>query len=87
MQISLSSLETVTWLGFLLTSVSFSVSTLIQQEELIRWHEWVTRTRIQVTEVNVNKMMIKGKEILFELAGRGIQFIRVRVNRGKMTEK
>ena len=46
----------------------------------MRWHpSKVTRTRILVIGVISSKSLIKGKKILFELAG--IQVIRVRVNR------
>ena len=42
----------------------------MQQEELIGWHpSGVTRTRIRVIRVNFSEILIKGKEIYFELAG------------------
>ena len=53
-----------------LTSVNFSVFTLTQQQELMRWHPGgVKRTRICVITVNFSDFLIKGKEIKFELAG------------------
>ena len=49
--------------------VSFSVFTLIQQEELMGWHlSGVTRTRICVIGVNFSEFLIKEKKIEFELA-------------------
>ena len=52
-----------------LTTVSFSVFTLIQQEELTGWHpSWVKGTRIRVIVVNFCDFWMKGKEIYFELA-------------------
>ena len=45
------------------TSVSFGVFTLIQQEELMGWHpSGVKRTRIRVIGVNFSDFYIKGKE-------------------------
>ena len=53
-----------------LTSVNFSVFTLTQQQELMRWHpSGVKRTRICVITVNFSDFLIKGKEIKFKLAG------------------
>ena len=53
---------------------------IIQQDELMKWHQrGVTCFRIRVIRVNFSEILIKGKELSFELA-------RVRVNRVKMTE-
>ena len=53
-----------------LTSVNFSVFTLIQQEKLMGWHpSGVKRTRIRVITVNFSDFLIKGQEIKFKLAG------------------
>ena len=62
---------------------------IIQQEvELMEWHpSGVTRTRIRVIKQNFCEILIRRKEILLELAKRGILVIRVRVNRVKLTEK
>ena len=56
--------------SIVLTSVNFSIFTLTQQEELMRWHpSGVKRTRIRVITVNFSDFLIKGKEIKSELAG------------------
>ena len=50
-------------LPLIVTSVSFSVFTLTQQEELMGWHpSGVKRTRIRVIGVNFSDFDIKGKE-------------------------
>ena len=44
-------------------NVSFSIFTLIQQDELMGWHlSRVKSTRIRVTEVNFSDFLIKGNE-------------------------
>ena len=53
----------------MLTSVSFSVFTVIRQV-LMGWHPGgVRRARIRVIGVNFSEFFIKGKGILFEIAG------------------
>ena len=50
-------------LPLIVTSVSFSVFTLIQQEELMGWHpSGVKSTRIRVIGVNFSGSCIKRKE-------------------------
>ena len=50
-------------LPLIVTSVSFSVFTLTQQEELMGWHpSGVKRIRIRVIGVNFSDFDIKGKE-------------------------
>ena len=50
-------------LPLIVTRVSFSVFTLIQQEELMGWHPCgVKRTRIRVIGVNFSDSLIKGRE-------------------------
>ena len=50
-------------LPLIVTSVSFGVFTLIQQEELMGWHpSGVKRTRIRVIGVNFGDFCVKGKE-------------------------
>ena len=52
----------------MLTSVSFSVFTVIREEELMGWHpSGVRRARIRVIGVNLSEFFIKGKGILFEV--------------------
>ena len=51
-------------MALVLTSVSFSVSTLVQQEEVMEWHpSGVKRTRIRVIGVNFSEFLSKGNEI------------------------
>ena len=50
-------------LPLIVTRVSFSVFTIIQQEELMGWHpSGVKRTGIRVIGVNFSDSLIKGKE-------------------------
>ena len=47
----------------IVTNVSFSVVTLIQQEELMGWHSSVVkRTRIRVFGVNFSEFLVREKE-------------------------
>ena len=42
---------------------------IIHQEEIMKWYpSGVTRTRIKVIGVKFSEILIKGKEIYFELA-------------------
>ena len=51
-------------------NVSFSVVTLIKQEELMGWHSSVVkRTRIRVFGVNFSEFLVREKEFYFEYAG------------------
>ena len=57
-------------------NVSFSVVTLIQQEELMGWHSSVVkRTRIRVFGVNFSEFLVREKE--FTSSKRGVRVIGV----------
>ena len=69
----------------MLTSVSFSVFTLIQQE-LMGWHpSGVKRTKVQVSGVYFSDISVQEKK--FSSSKRGIRVFWVRVNPVKMTGK
>lgn len=67
--------EMVTWLDIFtikrdLFTVLWCFLPIYNKEQLIGWHpSGVARTWIQVIEANFREILIKGKDIQFELAG------------------